>query len=106
MTYEQLKEYLFIPFSSQNLSEVLESELAKENMESLSNEEIASIIGKCRSVSLRDRFFGKYKKFQNFKERINELQYYRNVVMHNKRITQQEYEKVGKPLKSINKFLA
>lgn len=105
LTYEQLKEYLFVPFSSQNLSEVLESELTKENMESLSKEEIASIIDKCRSVSLWDRFFGKYKKFQNFKERIDELQTYRNTVMHHKRITQQEYENVKKSLKSVNKLL-
>lgn len=105
LTYEQLKEYLFVPFSRQNLSEVLESELAKENMESLTKEEIASIIDKCRSVSLWDRFFGKYKKFQNFKERIDELQTYRNMVMHHKRITQREYENVRKSLKSVNKLL-
>lgn len=106
LTYEQLKEYLFVPFCSQNLSNVLESELTKEHMESLSKEEIASIIDKCRSISLWDRFFGKYKKFQNFKERIDELQPYRNMVMHHKRINQQEYENVRKSLKSVNKLLA
>lgn len=105
LTYEQLKEYLFVPFSSQNLSEVLESELAKEHIQSLSKEEMTSIIDKCRSVSLWDRFFGQYKKFQNFKEKIEELQPYRNTVMHHKRITQQEYEKVRKSLKAVNKLL-
>lgn len=54
---------------------------------------------------LWDRFFGKYKKFQNFKERIDELQTYRNTIMHHKRITQWEYENVRKSLKSINKLL-
>lgn len=105
LTYEQLTEYLFVPFSSQNLSEVLESELAKEHIQSLSKEEVTSIIDKCRSVSLWDRFFGQYKKFQNFKEKIEELQPYRNTVMHHKRITQQEYEKVRKSLNAVNKFL-
>lgn len=105
LTYEQLKEYLFVPFSIQNLSEALESELAKEHIQSLSKEEVTSIIDKCRSVSLWDRFFGQYKKFQNFKEKIEELQPYRNTVMHHKRITQQEYEKVRKSLKAVNKLL-
>lgn len=105
LTYEQLKEYLFVPFSSQNLSEVLESELAKERIESLSKEEITNILDKCRSISLWDRFFGTDKKFQNFKEKIDELQPYRNTVMHHKRITQQEYEKVRKLLKAVNKLL-
>lgn len=105
LTYEQLKEYLFVPFSSQNFSEVLESELAEGHIESMSKEEITSIIDKCRSISLWDRFFGKYKKFQNFKEKIDELQPYRNIVMHHKRITRQEYEKVRKSLKTVNKLL-
>ena len=105
MTYEQLKEYLFVPFSSQNFSEVLESELSKEHIEGLSKEEITSIIDKCRSISLWDRFFGEYRKFQNFKEKIDELQPYRNTVMHHKRITQQEYEKIRKSLKAVNKLL-
>lgn len=84
---------------------VLESELAKEHIQSLSKEEVTSIIDKCRSISLWDRFFGQYKKFQNFKEKIEELQPYRNTVMHHKRITQQEYEKVRKSLKAVNKLL-
>lgn len=105
LTYEQLKEYLFVPFSSQNLSEVLDNELAKEHMESLSKEDMVNIIDRCRSVSLWDRFFGNYKKFQNFKEKIDELQPYRNTVMHHKRITQREYENVRKSLKSVNKLL-
>lgn len=105
LTYEQLKEYLFVPFSNQNLAEVLEGELAKNRIESLSKKEIASIIDKCRSVSLWDKFFGEYKKFQNFKEKIDELQLYRNTVMHHKRITQQKYAEVRKSLKAVNKLL-
>ncbi|MGN0340779.1 MAG: hypothetical protein ACI4D0_09810 [Lachnospira sp.] len=105
LTYEQLKEYLFVPYSSQNLSEMLDEELAKDHIEKLSKEEIVSIIDKCRNVSLWDRFFGKYKKFQYFKEKIDELQPYRNIVMHNKRVTQQEYNNVRKSLKSVNKLL-
>ena len=105
LTFEQLKEYLFVPFSNQNLSEVLKGELAKDRIESLSKEEITSIIDKCRSFSLWDKFFGEYKKFQNFKEKIDELQPYRNIVMHHKRITQQKYAEVRKSLKADNKLL-
>lgn len=45
------------------------------------------------------------KNFQNFKEKIDELQLYRNTVMHHKRITQQKYAEVRKSLKAVNKLL-
>ena len=48
---------------------------------------------------------GSLGNIKNFKEKIEELQPYRNTVMHHKRITQQEYEKVRKSLKAVNKLL-
>lgn len=105
LTYEQLKEYLFTPFCGRNISEVLEQELSESGVEELSKEEIISIVNQCRSESLWNRFFSEYKQFKNIKEKIDELQPHRNTVMHNKRMTQNEYEKVRKSLKSINKLL-
>lgn len=105
LTYEQLKEYLFVPYSNYNFEDMLEKEFAKENMDKLSKEEITDIIEKCRKVSLWDRFFGKYEQFKDFENKIEQLQPHRNTVMHNKRMTKDEYEKVRKSLKAINKLL-
>ena len=105
LTYEQLKEYLFTPFCGRNISEVLEQELSESSVEELSKEEILDIVNQCRSESLWNRFFSEYKQFRNIKEKIDELQPHRNTVMHNKRMTQNEYEKVRKSLKNINKLL-
>lgn len=105
LTYEQLKEYLFTPFCGKNISEMLEQELSVAGVEKLSKEEIISLVNQCRSESLWNRFFSEYKQFKNIKEKIDELQPYRNMVMHNKRMTQNEYERVRKSLKSINKLL-
>jgi len=106
LTYEQLKEYLFVPYSNYNFEDMLDKEFAKENLDKLSKEEIISIIEKCRKVSLWNRFFGEYEQFKDFESKIGYLQPYRNTVMHNKRITKDEYEKVRKSLKSINKLLS
>lgn len=105
LTYEQLKEYLFTPFCGRNISEVLDQDLSESRVEELSKEEIIGIVNECRSESLWNRFFSEYKQFKNIKENIDELQPYRNTVMHNKRMTQNEYEKVRKSLKGINKLL-
>lgn len=106
LTYEQLKEYLFVPYSNYNFEDILDKEFAKENLDKLSLEEIISIIEKCRKVSLWNRFFGEYEQFKDFERKIEYLQPYRNTVMHNKRMTKDEYEKVRKSLKSINKLLS
>lgn len=105
LTYEQLKEYLFVPYSNYNFEAMLEKKFAKENIENLSKREIIDIIEKCRKVSLWERFFSEYNQFKDFHNKIEQLQPYRNIVMHNKRMTKDEYEKVRKSLKVINKLL-
>jgi hypothetical protein len=105
LTYEQLKEYLFTSFCRRNISEVIEQEFSETNIEKLTREEMINIVNQCRSESLWNRFFSEYKQFKNFKEKIDELQLHRNTVMHNKRMTRDEYEKVRKSLKGVNKLL-
>ncbi len=105
LTYEELKEYLFTPYSNRNFEEVIEHDLSRENIDNLSKEDLVDVINKCRSESLWNRFFSKYKQFENFKEKIEELQPYRNSVMHHKRMTLREYEKVKKSLKKVNTLL-
>lgn len=105
LTYEQLKEYLFVPYSNYDFETMLAKEFAKENIDNLSKKEIIDIIEKCRKVSLWERFFSEYKQFEDFHNKIEQLQPYRNIVMHNKRMTKDEYEKVRKSLKEINGLL-
>lgn len=105
LTYEQLKTYLFEPFSGHRFEDMMNNELAADKIVNLSKEKIIELINKCRSVSLWDRFFSDNKQFKNFNERISSLQPYRNAVMHNKRITQNEYKSIHKELKDINKKL-
>ncbi|MFR2364388.1 MAG: hypothetical protein ACLS64_01460 [Eubacterium sp.] len=106
LTYEQLKEYLFVPYSNSNFEDMLDKEFAKENLGKLSKEEITNMIEKCRKVSLWERFFGEYEQFKDFENKIEYLQPHRNTVMHNKRMTKGGYEEIRKQLKSINKLLS
>lgn len=105
LTYEQLKEYLFEPFSNKSMSTVLDGELSNEKIDAMSKTELVSILENCRSVSLWERFFSEYKQFGDFRKRIEDLQPYRNSVMHHKRITLEEYGRVQKELNLVNKFL-
>lgn len=69
LTYEQLKEYLFVPYSNYNFEDILDKEFAKENLDKLSQEEIISIIEKCRKVSLWNRFLVGMSNLKILKEK-------------------------------------
>jgi len=105
LTYEQLNQYLFKPFSKQPMAEVIKNQFSEENIKELNKEEIISIIDNCRMVSLWDRFFLKYKQFSDFHEQIETLRPMRNKVMHNKRLKKEEYEQTKKKLNFLNKKL-
>ena len=75
LTYEQLKEYLFMPFSNRNFAEVIEQDLALEKIEEFEKEDLINVINQCRSESLWNRFFAEYKQFEDFKEKIENCRY-------------------------------
>lgn len=52
-----------------------------------------------------EKIFSEYEQFKDLDEKIKYLQKYRNIVMHNKRITREEYEESRRTLKSTNKLL-
>lgn len=106
LTYEQLKQYLFTPFSTNDVIDLIDNQLAAEQISDLSREEIILLIDKCRKISLWDRFFSEFKQFKDFNDRINKLQPIRNTVMHHKRLTQAEYEKTRRELTVINRKLS
>ncbi|WP_415967736.1 hypothetical protein [Faecalitalea cylindroides] len=105
LTYEQLKKYLFEPISELSLESVLENELSIEKLKKLEKNEIINVLDKCRKISLWARFFNENPKLENFESKIDKIQKYRNIVMHNKRISFDDYLMVRKELKKINKQL-
>lgn len=105
LTYEQLKKYLFEPYSSLNPTEVLDNQLSQEKLQYLSKESIIEIINQCRKISLWERFFSEYEEFDDFERQIEKLQPLRNKVMHHKYLTLKEFENTRKELKYINKKL-
>lgn len=105
LTYEQLKKYLFEPISELPLKSVLENELSTENLKKLEKNEIINVLNKCRKISLWERFFKDNPNFEDFESKLIIIQKYRNKVMHNKRISFDDYLIVRKELKKINKQL-
>ena len=73
MLYLKLLKVHFFNFNY-NFEDILDKEFAKENLDKLSQEEIISIIEKCRKVSLWNRFFGGYEQFKDFERKIEYLQ--------------------------------
>ncbi len=102
LTYEQLKQLLFDPFTLYNFSDLLESELSEENLKSLEKEDIVKIINNCRKRSMWERFFAYNKNLITMPDDINYLQKYRNRVMHNKNINYYEFIEVCKRLNIVN----
>ena len=69
LAYEELKTYLFEPYST--MDNILENELAKDNLQDMSKERLIKYINMGRSRSIWDRFFSNIKGLENMQERIN-----------------------------------
>lgn len=103
LTYEELKNYLFIPYADWNIEEVLDNQLSRANVEEMDKDALVDALNKCRvERCLWDRFFSQYKEFDDFKARIDELQKPRNSVMHHKQISKEQFDDYKKKLRSIN----
>ncbi|MGN0482322.1 MAG: hypothetical protein ACI4HI_02100 [Lachnospiraceae bacterium] len=103
LTYEQLKNYLFIPYADWDIGEALDDQLSRANVEKMDRDALVDALNKCRvEKSLWDRFFSQYKEFDDFKAKIDELQNPRNSVMHHKEISKEKFDKYKKKLRSIN----
>lgn len=105
LTYEQLKSFLFVPYTLVDIDQVINVQLSEDTLQKLSKEEIISIVNKCRKRNLWDKFFQKEDDLSSIPLEINYLQEYRNKVMHNKNITYEEFVEVRKRLKHNNKNL-
>lgn len=103
LAYEELKTYLFEPYST--MDNILENELAKDNLQDMSKEQLIKYINMGRSRSIWDRFFSNIKGLENMQERINYLQPNRNKVMHHKTLSKQEFLELRKTLNEVNSKL-
>lgn len=103
LAYEELKTYLFEPYST--MDNLLENELAKEKLQDMSKEQLVRYINMGRSRSIWDRFFSDIKGLENMQERINYLQPNRNKVMHHKTLSKQEFFELRKTLNEVNRKL-
>lgn len=100
LAYEELKTYLFEPCST--MENILENELAKDNLQDMSKEQLVRYINMGRRRSIWDRFFSNIKGLENMQERINFLQPNRNKVMHHKTISKQEFLELRRILNEVN----
>lgn len=105
LTYEQLKTFLFVPFTSVNIEQVLENGLSETEIQKKSKDEIIEIINSCRKNSLWNMFFKTEKTLLSIPDEIEYYQPYRNKVMHNKNINYEEFVKVRKKIKQSNNNL-
>lgn len=103
LAYEELKTYLFEPYST--MDNILENELAKDNLQEMSKEQLIRYINMGRSRSIWDRFFSNIKGLENMQERINYLQPNRNKVMHHKTLSKQEFLELRRTLNEVNRKL-
>lgn len=105
LTYEQMKRYLFEPAYIVEPECVIEEFLENNRIELLEKEDIISRIKLCQKKSLWERFFGDLMEFENLKNDVDFLQKKRNIVMHHKRITRDEFIEIRQKLKEVNKNL-
>ena len=100
-----MKDYLTDPISFAKVEDLLENELGLECIDELSKEELISYINSLRKVTIWKRFFGKTEKLSDFPELLSDIQFYRNVIMHSKNMSFDEYLKakrlIGNGMRTI-----
>lgn len=102
LEFEELKNYLFAPYSDVNPDESIQEILSNE---SISKEEILLKIEAMQKKSLWDKLFQNYDDLKELKNKITRVQQIRNDVMHNKSISLSFFNKSRNEIKEINEQL-
>lgn len=105
LTYEQLKILLFEPFSKEDIYCLLDNELSKNNISQLTASQIINYLDSCRKRSLWSSFFANNADIKDMQSAIDYLQGYRNIVMHHKTLSYDDYVEVRKRLRTVNNNL-
>lgn len=105
LDYGHIYQYLFELRRFRDYDLLLEDELSSDKIDRLEKDEIIYYIDSTRKVSLWQRFFGEYSDVKELPNLINGLNNPRNIVMHSKRISFDQYNKTKLRLKTINGML-
>lgn len=103
MTFAQLYDYLFKPFSYCSAETVVYEQLLSKSLDDMGKDEIVSILSRCKKESLWNRFFTDTQF--NLEEPLRQMRDYRNKVAHNKFIKYAEYSDCKQKLIKINAIL-
>lgn len=91
MDIKELEDYLFLPRSDMDTTELRTDEFKSENLSKLSQEEAIKLIQKLRPLSIWERYFDKEVSIPNPQEKLNSIRGYRNKVAHAKHFHKDDY---------------
>ena len=105
MTYENLIKYLFDRNPPKPYSEIIETDLSDDKIQTMTKDELVSAIQRSRAKSLWEKLFYEYTELDELEAEIRTIQNLRNQVMHAKTISYEDYLKLSQLLKKWNVLL-
>lgn len=91
LTLHQLEQYLFSKRRFIDVEEVIDNDLAIDNIKDKSKEEIIEILNNCRSTSLWEKYINPSIKMDELSNDIESIRKYRNKVAHSKSFKEKDY---------------
>lgn len=101
LTLYQLEQYLFSKRRFIDVEEVVDNDLAIDNIKDMSKEEIVEILNKCRSTSLWEKYINPSVQMDELSHDIESIRNYRNKVAHSKTFKEKEYTTCKKLLTKV-----
>lgn len=101
LTLHQLEQYLFSKRRFIDVEEVIDNDLAIDNIKDKSKEEIVEILNKCRTTSLWEKYINPSVQMDELSHDIESIRNYRNKVAHSKTFKEKEYTTCRKLLTKV-----
>lgn len=105
LNYSEISNYLFDErYFEYTAEQILENKLSDELLETLSKNEIISIISNSRKDTLWNKLFSKNQKIKNInKDIIDAIRRYRNDIMHHHTLNEKKYKEMQTVVKQVDK---
>lgn len=105
LDYSEISAYLFDErYFEYTAEQILENKLSDELLETLSKNEIISIISNSRKDTLWNKLFSNNQKIQNInKDTIEAIRRYRNDIMHHHTLNEKKYKEMQTVVKQVDK---
>ncbi len=105
LDYSEISNYLFDErYFEYTAEQILENKLSDELLETLSKNEIISIISNSRKDTLWNKLFSKNQKIKNInKDIIDAIRRYRNDIMHHHTLNEKKYKEMQTVVKQVDK---